>query len=273
MDPILAMMGQLPDEERRRMMAQMLRGQARAGGALSTSSIPEVASQGQNMQTLAQDAAQNIGLQKAKADTLASQERMSLARTLSSMKGEDDSRPDWASKASNSALEKFEEAASNANMLLSIANSYKDEYQSLLPFRPLANAENAVAQNLGVGNKDQAEWWAALKQVWELPTRNALFGSALTTGELKEWNRAAPSPGESAEATRTKLTILERLTKKAIQKMRKGAERKGWDREYVDNMLETDYGFGDIIEGSPGTPTSAKDMSDEELLKALGVRK
>ena len=273
MDPYLAMMGEEVDPKKRRMLSKALQAQAAAGGALSTSSIGDVANQGSLMQRTAQDTAQNIGLQKAKQDQLAYQEKQAnIKNAIDLMDATESSRGDWAAKASNSALEKFESAASDAQKLLGITKSYKEEYQSTLPFRTPANIENAIAQNLGIGNKDQAQWWAALKQTWELPERNSMFGSALTTSELAEWNRAAPSPGETADSTKAKLAILEEITNKALARMRKAAERKGWDREYVDSMLDSEYNFADIIEGSAGPPKKPSDFTDEELMEALRSR-
>ena len=268
MDPYLAMMSmqQLP-EEKLRTMARKLRGQSMDAAALATSSIPEVSQQGRDMQRGARETARDIGYQQNRGLSAA------VDALTASQKGSEEL---GFSKMSNTATEKFENAAQDINNLLDTIDNYRPEYQSIFPTRGLGNLENALASTTGIGDEDQATWWSTLKYLYELPTRNKLFGSALTNTEQAEWNRASPSPGDTAEVTQRKLRILKKIASDKGRKMYETGKAKRMPADYLEATLggvmervggRPSIGVGETIRGEFSGGGGLEGMSTEELME------
>jgi len=263
MDPFYGMMTpKMLPEERLRALASGIRGASADGAQLAVSALPEVAAQGRLMQTQGQQQAQNIGLQQARAQSEET-DRQRIASLLGQSRN--------LAKMSSSAQGQFEEAASTISKLLTAVNIYDPGFQSKLPGRFLASAANSLASTTGLefGTTElAANYWSSLKYMWELAERNKLFGAALTNNELAEWNRAAPSPGDTVETTERKLAVMKRLAVKAARKMYATGKAKGLPQDYLDVNLSSS------VEGRGGTDLSdlfggsdVENLSDEELLE------
>lgn len=187
MNPYDAMINGAEDPERRRALARMLRGQAATGGALSTSSIPEVSAQGQSMQEQSMGMAQQIGLQNAKREQLRSQELQNSRNNAARMVGKDE-RAGY--KISPSERKEARTKTGDWRAQVSIIDEWDPNKQD-----PVLGEAKAWFGRKGIGPlSDRMEevdaWWAEYS-AWENQARNRLFGSALTAHEKAAWDKTS----------------------------------------------------------------------------------
>lgn len=64
--------------------------------------------------------------------------------------------------------------------------------------------------------KAQGTWWAAYQNLYELPQRNAMFGSALTESEKQAWKDANIDPNMSADVIKERLEVLQGIANNAM---------------------------------------------------------
>ena len=219
-------MADLPEKEQLRL-AEALRGRSATGAQLSTSTIEPVSAQGTLMQKMAQDTAQQVGLQNYRKRSLEEQGKdreALLVKALASAKGK--KGDDWTVKWSNSALEKFQEDANTAHTITGLTARWDDKYARTIPGSgPL---EEWLGGNLGVTEDMQAmaSWWSDYKRDYENILRHGLFGSALTDSEKAEWKKANISSNMPPELVRSKLETLNRITmSKALRGLRSALDR------------------------------------------------
>lgn len=142
--------------------------------------------------------------------------------------------------------------------LRTITGSFKDEYAkgagtgSMIPYEgDLANwwGKRAWA---GEATREQAEWWSNYQNLYELPQRNEMFGSALTETEKQAWKDANIDPNMGAETIRNRLATLQTIAQKAMTRMARN-HAAVYDPDWVMNA----YGpyFQDEMGGGGATET------------------
>ncbi len=217
MDPLLAVMGEEPNEDQRAMLAQMLRGEAAAGGALSTSSIPEVAAQGQAMQRQAQETGEYIGLQQAKREQVRSIERqnaLSNARRAAeaTRRAAERDKDRWASKMSSSNVEKLIQEGTINNQQMQLLDDWTPNFNT-----QVLGGVMQAAVNMGIPMGEEIEsaaaYWKSYAD-WENQVRKELFGSALTGFEIKAWERSNLTPKLDPAVARNFINIRKKLLEK-----------------------------------------------------------
>jgi len=293
MDPFLAMMGQLPDEQEQIMMAQMLRGQAAAGGQLSTSSIAPVAKQGGLMQQQAAGQAEGVGLARYREKMLEEQAANREAANMRAVMQAQSRLAAAASKAkekdyfklSDSAAGKFQDKLEDNSAVKGLTARFQDDFAGSIPV--FAEFENALS-NRGIGTegmRKQAQWWGDWKKYYENPVRHRLFGSALTTGEQQQWYASNINPNMKPDEIRRRLGVLDLMSKKVAAYEANLLMKRNIDPEYVRDAVST---LGIIPEDEwddlPGymnkltkqiaefdTPKDLKSMSLEELQEARRI--
>ena len=241
MDPYEAMLGMdEQDPEALRAVARALRGQAGAGGRLSTSSIPQVADQGMLMQKLAQAGGEGVGLQQYRArsdatrrrgDDLSADAANSRTRTMRDI----DEGERGIAKISNDYLKGLEEEAKQFSTTQSIIRGFKPEYASKMGFRMAGKLGREVGQNWPIlaegmdmlanatGNglegsrlKDAADWHGNFEKYYSNPVRHELFGSALTEPERKLWEASNIHEGMTVDQLKSRLQMMSLIDQKAI---------------------------------------------------------
>ena len=112
-----------------------------------------------------------------------------------------------------------------------LRDSFKDEYAGGMGGTSGTEAANYVARNFPQAlevvmpkkdvdaMRERATFWADQKYFDELPTRHALFGSALTAPETRSWKGASIQPGMKAEDIRRNLKLRADLAEKAIRRV------------------------------------------------------
>jgi hypothetical protein len=272
MDPYLGLLTfqDIPPEKQRELSRQ-LREQSVGGAALSVTDLPEVSAQGRLMQTGAQTAARDIGLQEARKARERNYREVGLAKA-SGRGGLPTSR----------VGKEFEDEGKKASKYMSIFNRWQPDYIAELPFGPAASVENWAARSMGVGNVAQGEWWSDYKSMYENVKRHGLFGAALTGTELAEWKKAEIQPTDTAEQVQSKLNTQKRVVQFEIAKSARTALHK-WDPTYVYYALQyamPEEAWGDLDsyiagqhQGMQGSDIARKqnleEMSEEEIRRRL----
>lgn len=98
-----------------------------------------------------------------------------------------------------------------------LGDTFKKDFAGYV-FEGAGDAANWTARNLGIGNKDSAEWWSNYQEQ-KNQVRHALFGSALTATEKREFDKAAINPGMTPDAIKRNLTRQKEASTRAAQKV------------------------------------------------------
>jgi len=245
MDPMTALMGQLPDEDQQRLMAQALRGQAAAGGQLSTSSIAPVAKQGGLMQQQALGTAEGVGLSRYREKMLEEHKKNREASILKSAlaaqskaKGEDSQ----FTKISGGRADKLYDETEKASTVLSLMDAMPQVGSSSgLPM--VGSASNWLATNAPAFASEDAEIDSDTWRQWNMEynniIRHGLFGSALTATEQAAWKAASINPNMTPEQIARNMENMRAITqnkaaKRAISLMNEGRPKQWIYDAYVD---------------------------------------
>jgi hypothetical protein len=176
-------------------------------------------------------------------------QQRALSRSLAAMKEKEPEYRKFSSKDIQGLSEKKEEI----DYLDSVVSNFKPEYAGLgVPGgRALSNA--IASKGLGTeGMKNAQKWWMDWEKSYTLPTRNKLFGSALTAPERKAWNDASITKDMTPEQIQQNIAIISDLRQKAVNRMGESFKVEGFNPETVDSM------FGpsaeEVVTGKPGKP-------------------
>jgi hypothetical protein len=145
-------------------------------------------------------------------------------------------------KPTDKAMESASEAVMAVENLGLINESFQDDFgkTSLMPYQ--GDIENWTGRRSfgSEGARKQANWWAAYQNLYELPQRNKMFGSALTDTEKQAWKDANIDPNMSPTAIRERLAVIQNLAQRALNKM---AEQHAqvYDPSWVQNTYGEYY--------------------------------
>ena len=156
------------------------------------------------------------------------------------------------------AMQTANDAVAGVENLKFITQSFDDSYAkgnrgkgSFIPFEgDLTNWIGRTA--LGdEKSKAQAEWWGAYQNLYELPQRNEMFGSALTDTEKQAWKDANIDPNMPADTIRNRLATLQGIYQRNLNRM---AEQHAmvYDPEWVQQTYGPYYGGGQSSGASGG---------------------
>jgi hypothetical protein len=211
-----------------------------------------------------------------------SAQQRALSRALAAEKGLSQDYRKFSSKDIQTLSEKKEEI----DEIQSVISGFKPEYAGT-GFPGGRAISNAIASR-GLGTesmKDAQKWWMDWERAYTLPTRNKMFGSALTAPERKAWNEANITKDMTPEQIQTNISVINELRQKAVERMGNSFKVEGFNPETVDSL------FGpsaeEIVMGSKSraaakpTAKPAKtleeysieeldSLSDEELRALLG---
>ncbi|MEE8386354.1 MAG: hypothetical protein V3S01_10595 [Dehalococcoidia bacterium] len=257
------------DEKKR--LAQHLRNKAVGGAALSVTDLDEISQQGRGMQQQAQTMARDIGLQQARAEReMTDRARLSRAVQQSNQY-----------KISPTERRHLREQTEDWRKENSVLKSWSPEKQT-----PMVGKLGAWAVRAGVPMPEAMEeanaWWSNYAE-WENKARNTLFGSALTEGEQRAWDRTAINPNMQPSAVQKNIRAKQVLIKK------KAAERLLHASSIGHHPGELKANLGDVLPDEAfSNPAAyaekvalefdavmsslaedAETMSDEELLRGL----
>lgn len=253
MDPMMALMGQVPDESQMEMMAQMLRGRSADGGRLSTSTIEPVAKQGLFMQGQAQDVAQNMGLTRYRQKMLEAQDKDREARVLTAAlasqaranKGSDKSQ---FHSISGSRADKIYADTEKAATVMSLGAALPREFNK--SGVPLWGTIKQMAANTApiFTDKETEQDVDTLRQ-WNMEynniLRNGIFGSALTASEAAAWRAASINenmqPEQIERNTRNINAIIQhKAARKALALINEGRDPQ-WLYDTYSGVLPDEF--------------------------------
>lgn len=143
-----------------------------------------------------------------------------------------------------------------------LAESFRDEYGGWKG-RAFGDAANYAARTFGVGDTTASEWWQNYNRQKNV-TRNKLFGSALTSKESGEWEKADVNPGMEPEAIKANLAIQRAATERAARKLARVYMRQGASPELIEEAL----GFS--LEELEVAPPSSAAPQDAAITPAPG---
>lgn len=127
------------------------------------------------------------------------------------------------------------EKGESAYKAAEFAKTFADEYGGWKSSK-IGDIANMTARNLGVGNKDAAEWWQNYARTRNV-TRNKLFGSALTANETAEWEKADINPGMQPDAIRKNLKIQQDAALRAARKTATVYTKQGYDPGLIEAAI------------------------------------
>jgi len=149
-------------------------------------------------------------------------------------------------------LEKFEKKAMEVRTLSETLDAYKPEFSSESGLPKVGTLQNFISQNSPIlatkAMEEQQEWWGNYAKNYELVTRHALFGGALTAGEQQRWREANITPDMGAEQIAKRLETQRELQDKIAKYEAGNARIKGWDPDYIQ------FNYGDITDTGTDTP-------------------
>jgi hypothetical protein len=110
-----------------------------------------------------------------------------------------------------------------------------------------------ASKGLGTeADKEAQQWWADWEKAYTLPTRNKMFGSALTAPERKAWAEANITKDMTPEQIQKNLETIEGLRQRALNRKKSYYVSKGADPDELDVLFGTDV--GESFDGSVATP-------------------
>lgn len=95
---------------------------------------------------------------------------------------------------------------------------------------------NLAARNLGIGNTEGATWWQEYQNQKNI-VRNKLFGSALTSTEKGEFDKANINPGMTSGAIRANLKIQTDASRRAAAKLANTYTKMGYSADQIEAAL------------------------------------
>jgi hypothetical protein len=87
--------------------------------------------------------------------------------------------------------------AGSYHALSSLESGFKDDFGGST-FSKVGDIQNWIARNTNIGNTDAADWWQEYQR-YKNGVRHGLFGSALTSNEIAEWEKSDITPGMTPE--------------------------------------------------------------------------
>jgi hypothetical protein len=142
--------------------------------------------------------------------------------------------PEKKEKVSDKILSDFTETGATLAEIDDLTARFKPEYAGKM-LDVVGEAQN-TAGSRGYGYQDQAQWWkdySARKNV----ARNALFGSAVTVGEKKEFDKADISPGMSPDLIEKNLAKQREIARSAAYKLARAKELQGADLAPIEAAI------------------------------------
>lgn len=258
MDPYMAMMGtEELDKEKLRMLADQLRGGSATGARLSTSSLEPIQNQGRLMQTQADTRARDIGLQQSRREA----QKAAEARDASRQSQLDQKRR--FSMFSGSFTENLRDQAMATEETMALIGRFgSNEFAGDIPL--MGKAENWLvgkAPSLFSDEKKRSTaWWKDWNNYYNNPTRNKLFGSALTAAEQRAWDSANIHPDMSDEEITLALGTLADVVKKRSLADLQTVRTQGMPEEFSQSIYQ------DILnEDEFADPSSARTALQQRL--------
>jgi len=139
-----------------------------------------------------------------------------------------------------------------------LADMFQDDYASSTGFGE-GTASNLLTKYTPFGTqgmRDQQNWWALYDQIYTLPTRNDMFGSALTAPERASWASANIGPDSSVEVIKQGIARLQGIANNALKKQFAN-DAPLFDEEWVYSVYgdhADNLGFGQGED--PSAPTA-----------------
>ncbi len=172
-----------------------------------------------------------------------------------------------SAKATNATVS----AALNVDTMI---KGFKDVYANTTKI-PFEGSYSNMMGDTPFGSDDQQEqvnWWKKYRQIYELGTRNELFGSALTAQEIKAWEAANIGPNSPPEQIRAGLQIMRQVA------MQKAMQQYSSDQElYLPNWVDSVYApllsqemQGGGGSGTPSEPTPYPQGAEPSLPQGNG---
>lgn len=149
-------------------------------------------------------------------------------------------------------FEDLTDQAQDTYNITGVISAFKPEYATAgVPgSREAANQAVSMGAPTTQNAKDAAAWWAQYEQLYTLPTRNKLFGSALTAPERAAWQQNAISPNMTADVIKQRLANLEKIKSTAMARKRQSFLSAGYDPEQIEAAF-MDYSQGVPTDVSP----------------------
>jgi hypothetical protein len=134
----------------------------------------------------------------------------------------------------NPAVKELSAAGASVEDNKRLVNTFKPEYGG---HYILGDMSNKLGRLMG-DNTQQAQWWQDM-DLQQNQARHALFGSALTKGELDAWDKTSINPRmDSGEITKN-LTRRAEIESRAASKLARSYEAAGYNKEQIKELLGT----------------------------------
>ena len=173
---------------------------------------------------------------------------------------------------SDKTLSDFTESGGTLTDIDELSSRFKPEFAGKT-LEVGADVQNlAGRKGFAPGYKDQAEWWSDYAERRNV-ARNALFGSAVTTGEKKEFEKADISPGMDPDVIKAKLARQREIARAAAYKLAKAKELQGADIAPIEAALG--YKLTDLQKSSKppaGAAPAKSGLSLEDIDAELAKR-
>jgi len=127
------------------------------------------------------------------------------------------------------------EKAQTFQTLDSLSTGFKPEYSGW-GSSGVGDAANWAARQLGMGNKDAADWWQQY-QAYRNTVRHKLFGSALTQTEAAEWEKQDINPGTQPDVIQGNLKRQTKIIESAMERRAKSLTAQGYSKEAIEAEL------------------------------------
>ena len=275
MDPLLALIGGVPDDqERQRQIAQNLR-RDRDFGTLFTMTGDEALSQaGRDMFGDTADMAYRAGAgrrtdeynqmmrEKYAADRdMAERKQSALEKWKQkelAIKEQKADQKDYTRipKTDREAFAGYGETLYGLDRTLkSLEDPEFDPGGMSVP--GMNTGLNWAVGTLGMGTDERdkiQQWWQTYDQIYTLPVRNKMFGATLTEGEKAAWNAAHISQEMSKEMIEERLATMKEIMRRARDREFAGVQQEGFFNPdavrtymgYEDETLPDPDSYGDV---------------------------
>jgi len=199
------------------------------------------------------------------------------------------------SKVSNPVTDRIKDSATTQEETLTLIGRFGgNEFAGEIPLR--GKAENWMVSKFpgafDENSKRSASWWKDWNMFYNNPTRNKLFGSALTAPEQRAWDAANIHPDMNDEEINLALGTLKDVLKKRaltdVETIRAQGMPEEWSTAVFSRILsedefynpsqyssllqeklsDPDYRLGERKGDSQGG-SSIQDLSDEERVELV----
>ena len=133
------------------------------------------------------------------------------------------------------AVKALSEAGEGFGDLSRIAGSFQPDYAGWR-IGKLGEAANQLARTTGIGNTSAADWWSDYAQKRNV-VRNKLFGSALTSQEKAEFEKADITPGMTPDAIQKVLARQQAAATAAARKLAAYHVKTGRDPAEIEAAM------------------------------------